>query len=606
MQTKSPQIDSGHSIRQIIIDALKQQKSRLYSIAIALVVLSLTQGIFLLMVGPFLKTLFGAGISTGFVSCSDMMPQSMRHALPGLADIKIDRKLLVIGVPLLMFLAALIKAIATYIYQLHQQAIALFIARRYREKLFEAIISQNFRAISAHSPAHWMSVIMNDVFYLQNSFSDIASCIVKDGILVLSCFLAICVIHLPTAIALVLAAPFLAFGLGKIGKKISWYAHAWQTELAFLAAAVLDIRTRFKFIRSQQGETREMERFSVLNNNYYRIIRRSILLRSAFAPGLEFLGFAVFALFIYLIGQGRWFHHFTSVDLIQFFAALGILLRPLRNLGEQLTRLQETRGSLKSSRELLKQLRAIPTSGNPLGKPGLFSHETRINCLSAGYETVAVTVQNVLIAPAKTIAIVGPSGGGKSTLIKALAGLLDPMEWVADLSWHELCGSASLVSQMPFLFDDTIRNNLLYGLSDPFPSDEILWEWLAHTNLADDIKMLSLGLDHRAGAIEKNLSGGQIQRLVIVRALLRNKNIWLFDEATSAIDPATEVKIMSRLIDVCREQGKALLHVTHRPGLLDLFDEIWFIEQGRLLFKGSHQELLSNSRYHTFVSATQN
>ena len=603
---KSPPISPEYSIKQIIISALREQKGRLYVIAVTLLVLSITQGVFLLMVGPFLKTLFGAGLSAGFVSLGEMMPQSVHDALPKLAAYRMDRGWLVIGVPALMFLTALIKAVATYFYQLHQQAIALFIARRYREKLFEAIITQNFRQISAHSPAHWMSVIMNDVFYLQNSFSDIAGSLVKDGILVLSCFLAICVIHLPTALALLAAAPFLAFILGKIGKRISWFAHAWQTELAGLASAVLDIRTRFKFVRAQQGEMLEIERFGRLNSRYYQIIRRSLVLRSGFAPGLEFLGFAVFALFIYLIGQGRWFHHFTPVDLIQFFAALGVLLHPLKNLGEQLTRLQETKGSLKASRELMKRLRQTEGSGLMRAATLPFERDVVIHGMSAGYDAVAVTIQNVHIAPAKCIAVIGPSGGGKSTLIKALAGLLEPITWQADTAWQEMCSHASLVSQAPFLFDDSIRNNLLYGLSEKYPSDETIWSWLSDTNLADDIKALPSGLDHRAGAIEKNLSGGQIQRLVIVRALLRNKNIWLFDEATSAIDPATEVKIMSRLIDLCRQSGKAILHVTHRPGLLTLFDEIWFIEQGCLMFKGSHMELLANARYHAFVSATQN
>jgi subfamily B ATP-binding cassette protein MsbA len=598
---------SKYSIKSILISTLKESKGHMLVVVLSLIVLSLAQSLFLLLVGPFLKALFEGGSAAGAMMLSDLVPASMQSKLPSaLIGHKIPFDVLAIAIPLLMLATALFKSLSTYFYQLHQQAITLRISKNFRDILFEAIIRMPYRDIAKKSPAHWMSMIMNDVLYLQNSFSDIVSCILKDGILVLSCLIALSVIHLPTTLVLIALAPLLALILGKIGKRIATYARGWQRDLAIIVATVLDIRTRFKFVRAQHGEATELARFEKLNQSYYRFIRRSILLRSSFAPGLEFFGFAVFAFFIYGIGNKTWFGSFSGVDLIQFFAALGVLLRPLRNMGEQLTRLNETQGSLSGSKELFASIQKndelVSQDAASSDTAPLSDERIVIDHISAGYDDEKMQSADLELAPAKSVAIIGPSGCGKSTLLKTLAGLLKPLEWRCNVAWPKLINSTTLVSQAPFLFEDTIANNILYGISAPVPDEEEIWRKLELVNLARDMKEMPGGLAHHICALEKNLSGGQIQRLVIVRALLRAKKIWLFDEATSAIDPATEEKMVTSLIAEARFSKKIFLFVTHRLSMLAQFDEIWFMENGKITMRGTHQELMQNKRYLTFIA----
>jgi ABC-type multidrug transport system fused ATPase/permease subunit len=210
--------------------------------------------------------------------------------------------------------------------------------------------------------------------------------------------------------------------------------------------------------------------------------------------------------------------------------------------------------------------------------------------------------ENLSIEPGKAIAIIGPSGAGKSTFLKTLAGLVEAIEWDGTPSWEEVRSDASMVSQEPFLFDDSIAENLCYGLAER-PTEASVWEALETVNIAAEIKALPDGLRTRLRAIGSNVSGGQLQRLVIARSLLRGKSLWLLDEATSAVDAKSEKDITLRLIGACRAEGRALLAVTHRLTWLEAFDAVWFVEDGEVRLAGPHAALLRERRYRDYCAA---
>ena len=178
----------------------------------------------------------------------------------------------------------------------------------------------------------------------------------------------------------------------------------------------------------------------------------------------------------------------------------------------------------------------------------------------------------------RSVAVVGPSGAGKSTLIKTLVGLIQPKEWLSqDTPWEAFGQNCSFVSQQPFLFNASLRENLRYGLEREASDDEIL-------ALIDDLGLQHLieshpkGLDTQVTSLQSNLSGGQLQRLVLVRALLRDQAFLVMDEATSAVDAQNEEMITKLVLSRVKSQRTGLVFVTHRLRWLALFDEIWFIE----------------------------
>jgi ATP-binding cassette subfamily B protein len=362
-----------------------------------------------------------------------------------------------------------------------------------------------------------------------------------------------------------------------------------------------------------------------LNDRYYKVIRKSILIRSTLGPSMELGGYILFAGFLVAVAHG-WLGSDpnasaeTSEVILQFFAALGFLLRPMRNVGEQLTRFQETMGALSTSLETFRAFDRLNAARSDSVTPPAFSSHPRpwrgitLHRVGAAYGgRVAFVGENIRVAPSQCVAIIGPSGSGKSTFIKTLAGLIEPSTWDATIPWAELTNEGTLVSQEPFLFDDSLRDNLLYGLEQAgikiTPDDDSVNRALASVNIADEIERLPDKLSTRVRAISSNFSGGQLQRLVIARALLRDKPLWLLDEATSAVDARTEKDITFRLIDAARRERKSLLMVTHRLRWLNAFDTIFFVEQGKILAAGSHVELqqhpVHGTRYRRFCQTAE-
>ena len=189
-----------------------------------------------------------------------------------------------------MVIAGCIQAAATYAYQWLQSRLALKVAKEYREELFGAVLRKSYQDLEHGAAGRWMSLIINDVLYLQNRFSDILASFVRDGVMIIACFIVIMVVHWPTAVILAVLTPLLMGGMGQTGGRIAKYTVEMQKHLGRIAAAVLDIRRRFAFIRAQHGENHEERRFATINNDYYRSIRRSLFIRSSFAPAVEFLG----------------------------------------------------------------------------------------------------------------------------------------------------------------------------------------------------------------------------------------------------------------------------------------------------------------------------
>ena len=599
----------------LFLKPLYSRKKPVIFLLLALLVLALSQSLILFCLGPFLKVLLGPGLSQEQVLLSDLLPEKLMSLLNLSSGLALDSGLLIWLVPGGLLVAGALRSVSLYVYQFNTAVIALFITKNYRDRFFEALLGRQYLYIRTRSPAEWMSALMNDVLFLQARFTDILNSFIRDGVVMVSALASLYIIYWPLAVILTGIAPFIAFGMGRTGKRIAYFAEAFQKELASMAGHILEIRQRFDFIRAQQGEAKEARRWGLLNSAYYLMIRKSLFIRAAFAPVMEWLGFTVFAIIIVIFSGEHAGEQFTGDKLVILLAALGILLRPLRNIGEQMARFQETRGSLQRSLNVFQETAAEQSDisacdPKPLLKEKPVSEDwtLEISDLQSGYEAgrSAVKASNVSLQSGKSIALVGPSGSGKSTLLKTLAGLINPTVWKASGDHKEWSRKSSMVGQEPFLFEDSLRNNLIYGLpSELSPTRADLDAALAKSHMTSEVAELKGGVNHQIQAVQRNLSGGQIQRLVIARALLRPADLILFDEATSAIDSKTEQALLSALIKDCKKDKKGFLAITHRLQCLSEFDEIWFFEHGSLIAKGTHQQLMSTKRYREFYGSSQ-
>jgi ABC-type multidrug transport system fused ATPase/permease subunit len=494
------------------------------------------------------------------------------------------------------------------VYNFGLARLALKVAQNYREQVFEAVLKLPWLQSAARNPGDWMTVIMADAMFIQSRLTDFSVAFVKDVVLIFSCMMTLAFVHLPAALVLLCLTPLIAWQMGRTGKKIAWYAEAFQRELGALAGMLLGMRERFRFMRAQHGETLECQMFAERNRQYLKMMTGSIFVRSIVAPGMEWFGFVFFAIFIFGWSRKLPFFEVAPDLVLQFFIALGLILKPVRELGEQVARLGM--GGLKRSMAVVNAVRPMVNENFSFekagGRDGLLC-EVSVLKLEVDYgERIALIGEDLVIKPGKTIAVVGPSGSGKSSLLRVLAGLVPPQKWQANVPWVDLIENSAMVSQTPFLFKDTLRKNLLYGMNETADfsnTESSICSALRTVNLADLIEGIPGGLDAMFSPLDANLSGGQIQRLVIARALLRNPRLMLLDEATSAVDVASELDITRRLVADAKANGRCLISVTHRLQWLAHYDEIWFIEGGRVQEKGSMEKLMEFERFRKFLSA---
>lgn len=521
------------------------------------------------------------------------------------------RASLVVLLPLVVLIAGIAKSWGTYVYTRLQQEFSLLAGAALRDKLFPAILGKSYQELAQVSPGSWMSILVNDVAFVQTRLSEVMTSFLRGGMAVLASLGTMFFLHWPSALVMLFLMPLTARSTGATGKRIAGFSSLVQESLRRMADLVFEVRGRFDFMRAQQGESFDFQRYESANESYFRMITRSILVRSAFAPALEFLGFAVFAGFILAINRGL--IGFApngergSELLLQFVVAVGFMVKPMRDIGEQLARYHETQGAVTKCFEMLRSgsTDSLPTEPGVCLAPQGAALPLVVRDISFKWPASgkSFSAHDLTLAPGRSVAVVGPSGAGKSTFLKVLSGLLPPDRWDADSSWESAVERTALVPQQPFLFTATIRENVAYGVPDCH--DEDIWAALESIDARQFVQAMPAGLGAPVSSLVANLSGGQIQRLVIARALLRRKHILLLDEATSALDVATEGSILRRITAAAKLNQSAVVAVTHRLQWLPLFDEIWFVEDGGVGLRGTHQELLAVPRFVAFCNSAE-
>nr|WP_269328988.1 ABC transporter ATP-binding protein [Kineosporia babensis] len=393
-------------------------------------------------------------------------------------------------------------------------------------------------------------------------------------------------------------------------------AQAERGEVSSVAHESLEAAAVVKSLGREESET---QRFSASADQLRRANVRAGRLRAAFDPLMEAIPtlgtLAVLAVGAWRVQTG----HAATGDVVQVAYLLSLVAFPLRSMGWVLGEIPRTVVGWERTSAVLSETASMPYGSTEPAPGGAVPVE--LEKVAYAYADDEGAPHEVLhdidlqVKPGRTLALVGPTGAGKSTLATLLVRLVDPARGTVRLDGTDVrelrpggvAELAALVPQGTFVFNDTVRDNI--SLGDPRFSDEDVWHALEVARADGFVRHLAHGLDTVIGERGADLSGGQRQRLALARALVRRPRLLVLDDATSAIDPRIEAEILAGLGTLAdrpagSEPGVTVVVIAYRRATIALADEVAYLENGRIADQGTHAELLERSAgYRRLVTA---
>jgi ATP-binding cassette, subfamily B, multidrug efflux pump len=544
----------------------------------------------------FLVGLACVAVTTGV---SLVAPRVLQYAVDGLAEGVTRRKLIVYSGALLA--VALIGATFRFLMRRIIIGVSRNIEYDLRNDFFARLQLFPLSYFQSRRTGDLMSRATNDLNAVRMTVGPAIMYSANTLILFVAAISLMMSINLRLTLVALIPLPFVSIAVRYFGRAIHRRFERIQAQLSDLSAVTQEALAGVRVVRAYRQETAEMERFGAANREYLERNRRLVRLQGFFFPTMSlFLGLG--SLLVLWLGSreviaGR----LTLGGFVAFNAYLAMLSWPMIAFGWVTNMVQR---GLASWTRMLEVLDAEPGIADPpadrLVTLPAVTGAIEFRDLSFAYgDRQVLEGVSVRIEAGQTVALVGPTGSGKSTLISLLPRLFDPPPGtvfidgvdVRDLSLAQLRRAVGFVPQEAFLFSESIADNIAFGLGGAKAADPERIRWAAGVARLDkDIAAFPGGFDTMVGERGITLSGGQKQRAAIARALVGDPRILVLDDALSAVDTYTEEEILHRLRAVLRE--RTALIVSHRVSTVRDADLILVLEHGRIRERGTHDELV--------------
>ncbi len=467
------------------------------------------------------------------------------------------------------------------------------VVTRLRQELFEALLSQESAWHQKRPTGELIARLTNDVNNVQYGVSGIVTAVQKPLTLAVLIGSAFWMSPRLAAVAVV-SLPLVAFPIHRFGGRLRNRTRESLDNLAALSAFATETLSGIRTVQAYRAETRQARGFEVENQRQLQLQMEAFAARLMPSPVIELIASLGAAGVLWIGGQEVFSGALTPGELIAFMAALGLLNMPLKGIAEINVLTQRAIAGAEAIFAVLDRAPVVPDVGNRA--PADTGDVLRFEDVGFDYgEGPVLSDVCFSVGPGQLVALVGASGAGKSTSAALVPRFADPTSGritldgvdLRDLPLSALRARVAVVTQEPFLFDDTIRENIALGLA----ADSSAIEQAARVaNAHTFIEELPNGYETRISELGMRLSGGQRQRLCIARAVLRGAPILVLDEATSALDAESE-HLVQEALDRLRAD-RAVLAIAHRLSTIRDADEILVLEAGRIVERGRHAELM--------------
>ena len=512
-----------------------------------------------------------------------------------------DRQDMLINFSWLILLIVLAKNLFLYLQGFFMAFVQQSVIRKFRDELFAKYQRLSLDYFHRRRTGQIISRVTNDVVVLNESIDIGFNRLVTDLLMAGVLFSFLIILSWKLTLLAMVVLPIVFGFIWFVGKKLRKYSERSQEKMADVNSVLEESITNMRVVKAFAMEKFELKKFFAATKDYFRSLLWMTRIRHLASPINAMLATA--AGIMILLYAGRQIisgsGEIDAGDFMTFIFAMFSMIRPVKSLTQIHVKLQEGLAAAERIFEVIDADEKIvdrPDS-QPMTK---FNHCISYEAVSFSYNEAEQVLDNVSfkVNSGEVVAVVGPSGGGKSTLLDLLPRFYQPQSGIISIDGIDirqiklasLRNLMGIVTQETLLFNDTIANNIAYGLED-IGRQEII-EAAKMANAHQFIEEFAKGYESEVGNRGVMLSGGQRQRLAIARALLKNPQILIFDEATSALDSESEL-LVQQAIDRLMS-GRTVLVIAHRLSTIKHADRIIVIDDGRIVESGNHNDLLSN------------
>ncbi|UCE24614.1 MAG: ABC transporter ATP-binding protein [Candidatus Zixiibacteriota bacterium] len=484
------------------------------------------------------------------------------------------------------------------------------VIRTFRDKLFEKYQRLSLDYFHSRRTGQVISRITNDVQVLNEAVDIGFNRLVTDSIMVLVFFAFLVILSWKLTLLAMVIMPVVFGFIWFVGKKLRKYSERSQQRMADVNAVLEESVNNIRIVKAFSMEKFEIRKFFSATTNYFRSLLRMTRIRHLASPINDTLATIAGIIILLYAGSriisGGW--ELDAGDFMTYVVAMFAMIKPVKSLSQIHIKVQEGMAAAERVFEVIdaeEKVKDVPDAHDIDHFNSNISYEG-VSFSYNGSDQVLTDI-SFEVKRGEVVAFVGPSGGGKSTLLDLLPRFYDPQRGqitidghnIKSLSLESLRSLLGIVTQETYLFNDTVYNNIAYGLDDV--SEDRVCEAATMANAHEFIAQLEHGYQTLVGNRGVKLSGGQRQRLAIARALLKNPQILIFDEATSALDTEAEILVQEAIDRLMK--NRTTLVIAHRLSTIKHADRILVIDQGRIVECGSHDELLKlNGLYERLYS----
>ena len=510
--------------------------------------------------------------------------------------------------PLAFIGLAAVRGIGGFMGSYYLAGISNHMIHKLRCELIDRLIRLPTSYFDKNSSGRLVSKLTYDVMQITGAASNAVAVLVREGFTVVGLLAYLMYMDWKLSLTFLIIAPVVGKVVSVASKKFRRYSTQIQDSMGDVTQITTETIKGHRVIRTFNAEDYVSKRLSAASERNRIQNMKMVLTRSASTPLIQLIVSAAIAALVWFAMSPEFFVTNSSGDFVAFLSAAGLLAKPIRQLTQINAVIQRGLSAAASIFELLDEDMEIDTGDQVLNRA---KGRVEFKNVNFSYTDGAHTLVdiNFVAEPGQTVALVGKSGSGKSSLVSLITRFYDFQQGeitldgvpLKDLKLESLRENISLVSQQVVLFNGTIEENIAYG--EDVVDLEKVSKAASDAHAMEFIGQLERGMDTLVGDDAILLSGGQRQRIAIARALLKDAPILIFDEATSALDSESELRIQEAL-DTLR-QGRTTFVIAHRLSTIENADLIIVMEQGKILESGTHEELLAKQAAYSRLHAKQ-